>query len=119
MATSRFNLAVTKDGETYNKLQRPNDYLVSAPPNLPIMSPSPSPLHTGKRKCDQDDAPGSKRARTECKTTQKSTHGKSRSRTQDSAHELDPRTVLPVLEGEEQLSDEDMREALAYLRNVR
>jgi hypothetical protein len=121
MATSKGNLAVTKDGEAYNKLRRPNDCLLSAPPNLlPSTAASPSTLHAGKRKCDQDGALESKRAKTERNTTtQRSTHSKRRSRTQDPARELAPRNVLPVLDEEGQLSDDDMSEALAYLRSVR
>jgi hypothetical protein len=120
MAASRVNLAVTKDGEAYNKLQRPDDYLISVPPDQrPSTTASPSTLHTGKRKCDQNDEPGSKRARAERNITQKLTHNKGRSRTQDSASELDARTVLPVLDGEGQLSDDDTNEAQAYLRSVR
>jgi hypothetical protein len=119
MAASRVNLAVTKDGETYNKLRRPSDFPLSAPPNSSPLTSAPSPAsHTGKRKCDQDGASGSKRVKAERINTQRSTHGKGRPRTQDTVNEYAPRNVLPVLDEDEQLSD-DENEVRAYLRGVR
>ena len=115
MSNLGVNLAVTKDGETYNKLQRPDGYLISTQP-LPTSPPAASPTtYSGKRKCAQEEVPEVKRARIERNTA----HSKRRPRVLDSYQEYGTRTVLPGLDGEEQLSDESTSEALAYLHSVR
>ncbi|KAL1796961.1 hypothetical protein ACET3X_005501 [Alternaria dauci] len=115
MSALGVNLAVTKDGETYNKLQRPDGYLISTqlPPTNPAAA-SPT-IHSGKRKCAQEEAPEVKRARIERNTA----HSKRRPRVLDSYQDYGTRTVLPGLDGEEQSSDESTSEALAYLHSVR
>jgi hypothetical protein len=115
MSTVGVNLAVTKDGETYNKLQRPDGYLTSTqPPSIPPPTASPA-AHGGKRKCAQEEVPDVKRARIERSAAQ----SKKRPRAIDSYQEYGTRTVLPGLDGEEQSSDESTSEALAYLHSVR
>jgi len=116
MATSGVNLAVTKDGETYNKLQRPADYLASTQSTLPPLATVPSSAVTNsKRKRDQNDESGSKRLR-----NNRNIQGhKGRPRVPQAYQEHGIQTVLPGLDGEEQLSDESTSEALAYLRSVR
>ncbi|RYN81553.1 hypothetical protein AA0117_g1884 [Alternaria alternata] len=115
MSNLGVNLAVTKDGETYNKLQRPDGYLISTQPP-PTSPPAASPTtYSGKRKCAQEEVPEVKRARIERNTA----HSKRRPRVLDSYQEYGTRTVLPGLDGEEQLSDESTSEALAYLHSVR
>ncbi|KAF1838479.1 hypothetical protein BDW02DRAFT_585759 [Decorospora gaudefroyi] len=111
MATAGVNLATTKDGETYNKLQRPADYLTSTTPHAPSVTTVPSAIvHSGKRKREQDSGYGSKRARTGCNAADSTnTNGRLRAGV---------RTALPVLDEEEQPSDEFSREASAYIRGV-
>ncbi|KAE8831580.1 hypothetical protein HRS9139_05822 [Pyrenophora teres f. teres] len=115
MATSGVNLAVTKDGETYNKLQRPFDYLTSTqstPP--PLAAVSSSAVTNSKRKRDQNDESGNKRLRND-RSVQ---NHKGRPRASQTYQEHGIQTVLPGLDGEEQLSDESTGEALAYLQSV-
>ncbi|KAF7444753.1 hypothetical protein A1F99_113060 [Pyrenophora tritici-repentis] len=116
MANSGVNLAVTKDGETYNKLQRPSDYLTSTqstPP--PLGAVSSSAVTNSKRKRDQNDESGNKRLRNDGSVQ----NYKGRSRASQAYQEHGIQTVLPGLDGEEQLSDESTGEALAYLQSVR
>jgi len=116
MATSGVNLAVTKDGETYNKLQRPSDYLASTQSILPpLATVSSSTVTNSKRKRDQNDESGNKRLRNDRNTQ----NCKGRLRAPQTYQEHGIQTVLPGLDGEEQLSDESTSEALAYLRSVR
>lgn len=105
MATSGANLAVTKDGGAYNKLRRPDDYLMGA--TAPIPPPLPAargPEKSNKRKWEQEVAPGVKRPRPE-----NNKYGE----------DTGMRTILPSFEDEGHSSDESTNEALAYLRNVR
>jgi hypothetical protein len=115
MSTLGVNLAVTKDGEAYNKLQRPDGYLISTQPAPTKPPTAPPTAHGAKRKCAQEDVPEVKRARIERNTA----HSKKRPRALDSYQEYGTRTVLPGLDGEEQSSDESTSEALAYLHSVR
>ena len=115
MSNLGVNLAVTKDGETYNKLQRPDGYLISTQPPPTSPPPASPTTYSGKRKCAQEEVPEVKRARIERNTA----HSKRRPRVLDSYQEYGTRTVLPGLDGEEQLSDESTSEALAYLHSVR
>ncbi|USP82659.1 histidyl-trna synthetase [Curvularia clavata] len=113
---SGLNLAVTKDGETYNKLSRPDDYLVSAQhPPLFVSAVSASAISGSKRKHEYESAFETKRAKTDRKTSR----SKIRGRVNDQFREPGVRSVLPGLEGEEQLTDESIDEAVAYLRSVR
>lgn len=115
MSTVGVNLAVTKDGESYNKLQRPDGYLMSTqPPSISSSTASPT-AYGSKRKCAQEEAVGVKRARIARITA----HPKNRPRAVDSYQEYGTRTVLPGLDGEEQSSNETTSEALAYLHGVR
>lgn len=112
MSASGVNLAVTKDGGTYNKLSRPDDYLVSTQPPPPSASAA---ISGSKRKQEHESASETKRARTDRNTSRSKTRG----RTNDQFREPGARSVLPGLEGEEQLTDESIDEAVAYLRSVR
>ncbi|KAI4956328.1 hypothetical protein J4E91_000539 [Alternaria rosae] len=115
MSTVGVNLAVTRDGESYNKLQRPDSYLIpTQPPSISPSTASPT-AYGSKRKCAQEEVPDVKRARIERITA----HPKKRPRAVDSYQEYGTRTVLPGLDGEEQSSDESTSEALAYLHGVR
>lgn len=118
MATSRANLATTKDGETYNKLQRPADYLTSTTPCLPPL-PVPVPINhssASKRKRGKDTGyAGSKRS--------KAGNGndwseEEQGRSVGQVKECGMRTMFPEMDGEGELG-EGMEEALAYLRGVR
>ncbi|EUC28136.1 hypothetical protein COCCADRAFT_109955 [Bipolaris zeicola 26-R-13] len=116
MAASGANLAVTKDGETYNKLSRPDDYLISAQPPPPSASGVPALAIPGsKRKHEQENASDTKRA----KTDRNNSRAKGKLRTNEQFREPGVRSVLPGLEGEEHLTDESIDEAVAYLRSVR
>lgn len=99
MATTQVNLAVTKDGETYNKLSRPDDYLTSTTPLLPPLSPVTRPAAQAyKRKRGRDDGTnGSKRIR----------------------DDYDLRAQLPGGDDDASSMGEPTDEALAYLRSVR
>lgn len=112
MASRGVNSAVTKDGETYNKLQRPEDYLIPTTSRpQPIVAASPLATHPSKRKRGQDAATGSKRVRAE--------HGVAQPNIWGPVGECGMRTMLPGVDDDEQLSDDSTREALAYLRSVR
>lgn len=103
MADAGVNLAITRDGGTYNKLQRPDNYLMGATAQLPPLPALNAPQNSSKRKRDQEVAPDIKRARNENKKNEE---------------DLGMRTMLPSLDDEEH-SDDATNEALAYLRSVR
>ncbi|OAL57037.1 hypothetical protein IQ07DRAFT_675140 [Pyrenochaeta sp. DS3sAY3a] len=105
MATSGANLAVTKDGGAYNKLRRPDDYLMGTTAPLPPPLPAArGPEKSSKRKWEQEVTPDVKRPRPENKKY---------------GEDTGMRTMLPSFEDEGQSSDESTKEALAYLRSVR
>ena len=110
MASTRANTAITKDGETYNKLQRPDDYLISTTPCLPP-KPIPFEIYSNKRKRDRENAPGGKRSKMEGKDEGK------QARAVGSYEECGMRTILPGLDDEG--VDGEVDEAVAYLRGVR
>ncbi|EOA81251.1 hypothetical protein ACJQWK_11090 [Exserohilum turcicum] len=115
MAASGSNLAVTKDGEAYNKLSRPDGYLTSTQPPLPsALAPSPA-VASSKRKYEQENASETKRARID----RNGPRSKGQLRAHEQFREPGVRSALPGLDGEEQLSDESIDEAVAYLRSVR
>jgi hypothetical protein len=119
------NLAVTKDGGTYNKLQRPQDYLLaSTRPPPPKATPPASTLSStsaSKRKPDHaDDISKHKRTRLghgdeKVDNPRTWTSSKERPRGIDCGM----RSLLPGLDDEEYTSDDGISEALAYLRDVR
>lgn len=122
MAGSRTNLAVTKDGEAYNKLQRPNDFL--------DQSAALKQANERKREHGDLDAPiagsstGSKRAKTQhtgqaSKAAQSTDDRSGQHRSGGSIAECGMRTTLPIDEEEAQYSDDSLGDALAYLRSVR
>ncbi|CAO2657671.1 Nn.00g037970.m01.CDS01 [Neocucurbitaria sp. VM-36] len=113
MASSGFNLAVTKDGGAYNKLQRPDDYLLPTTVSHlpPLGAVVPPTAYSGKRKRGQDAAPGSKRARADASFA--------RTIAGATVKECGMRPMLPGGNEDEQLSDDSTNEALAYLRGVR
>ena len=121
MAGPRTNLAVTKDGEAYNKLQRPSDFLdQSVALKLPnerkrergaLNTPAAGPL------------PGSKRAKTQhvgplAKDVQPSDR-RNQYRGGGAIADCGMRTTLPIDEEEAQHTDDSCGDALAYLRSVR
>ncbi|KAF3050704.1 hypothetical protein E8E11_002455 [Didymella keratinophila] len=122
MAGPRINLAVTKDGETYNKLQRPNDFL--------DQSAASKQANERKREHGDLDAPvagsstGSKRAKTQhtghaSKAVQSSDDKDGQHRGGGPIAECGMRTTLPIDEEEAQYSDDSLGDALAYLHSVR
>ena len=122
MAGPRTNLAVTKDGETYNKLQRPNDFLDQAAAS--------KQANERKREYGDLDAPvggtstGSKRAKTQhtgpaSKAAQSTDDSSGQRRSGGPIAECGMRTTLPIDEEEAQYSDDFLGDALAYLRSVR
>ena len=116
MAGARANLAVTKDGESYNKLQRP-DSLFDKPAAL---------KQANERKRERavvdrpiaDTGSGNKRAKTRhvdlAANKSQSLHDEHRA---EAVSECGMRMTLPIDE-EEQHSDDSTAEALAYLRSV-
>jgi hypothetical protein len=125
MAGSGVNLATTRDGGTYNKLQRPDDYLMSSttapPPAKAILTDALSSTYAGKRKRENDDdASSNQRMRLgkdagEVGKPRYESTSKERSRVTDCGM----RTMLPGLDDEGNSSDDGIGEALAYLRDVR
>ncbi|KAJ8110705.1 hypothetical protein OPT61_g6512 [Boeremia exigua] len=118
MAGGRANLAVTKDGETYNKLQRPDDFLDDS-----------GAANGRKRERAVIDRPtagptsGNKRT----KTHHDGSTANSISSSDDRHHygsaaaiaECGMRFTLPIDDEEAYGSDDSLGEALAYLRSVR
>lgn len=118
------NLATTKDGEAYNKLQRPSqNYLASTAPPLALAKPPPtdaSPFASIKRKRSYADATtGHKRTRLEQRKTPLSTSLAAASKEELRDPDCGMRTMLPILDDGELSSDSSTGEALAYLRSVR
>ncbi|XPS94002.1 hypothetical protein M3J09_003328 [Ascochyta lentis] len=119
MAGARANLAVTKDGEAYNKLQRP-DFFVE---NFAALN------KTNERKRERAafdrsvacPTPGNKRAKTHHTESManklQSRHDKYQHHSAGPVSECGMRMTLPI--DEEEYSDDSMGEALAYLRSVR
>jgi hypothetical protein len=110
MAGSGVNLAITKDGGSYNKLQRPQDYLTAntafPPPKDVSLVDVAGPTINPKRKREQTDGTSkSKRKRQEQETVQTDLCGM--------------RTTLPGLDDEDFASDDSTSNAIAYLRSVR
>jgi hypothetical protein len=107
------NLATTKDGGIYNKLQRPEDYLMPATAPPPLLPPKNTPLadtaYTSKRKLEHANLS------TTCKRTKVGAASKEQCRDVDCGM----KTTLPGLDDERYSSDEGTSEALAYLRDVR
>jgi hypothetical protein len=107
------NLATTKDGGTYNKLQRPEDYLMPATAPPPLPPPKNTPLsdtaYTSKRKLEHANFSAAR------KRTKVGAASKEQCRDVD----YGMKTTLPGLDDEQYSSDEGTSEALAYLRDVR
>jgi hypothetical protein len=123
MAGSGVNFAITKDGGAYNKLQRPQDYLMTAtalpPPKNATHGGAPSQTSTSKRKHENADntlkhkRSRPKREEAENVDSRPGTANKSSRRTK-----FGIQVELPGLDGDCS-SDDDIGEALAYLRSVR
>jgi hypothetical protein len=115
MAGPRVNLAVTKDGGSYNKLQRPADYL----------SPTPPTKDTSERKRIRDvatgeNAAGSKRAKTEHSSRAiAASNGKTRAGGPLGECGMYSTFSLDLQDYEEEERTDDMRDALAYLQSVK
>lgn len=123
MAGSGINQAVTKDGDTYNKLQRPKDYLTtSTVPPRPCKGPLSDNTLAGKRKREQADASSQhKRTRVEqCAGHKELERGSDKSNKRSRVREGGLVAALPGLDDdEEHVSDDSRDNALAYLRSVR
>jgi hypothetical protein len=125
MAGSGVNLATTRDGGSYNKLQRPENYLMPAtapaPPPKALLPEALALTYTSKRKREHDGGV-QRNQRTklerESEETLRSRPG-STSKERSRGTECGMRTILPGLDDESHSSDEDVSEALAYLRSVR
>lgn len=122
MASTHKNLAVTREGETYNKLSRPSDYLISTTPLLPPLSPAARPsAPANKRKRGREGTTGSngsKRIKDE-KAFGNLNHDAAVLDESWSAKSYGMRTILPGGEDEVELTGESTNEAMAYLRSVR
>lgn len=121
MAGPRTNLAVTKDGGTYNKLQRPNnlfdDELTASKANerkrerAAVDAPTSVPRLDNKRAKIQHSGP---------KTAAFSVSNDSpKYRSGAPVGECGMRMTFPIDEEDAQDSDDSLGEALAYLRSVR
>lgn len=120
MAGPRANLAVTKDGEAYNKLQRPDDYFDrSAVAN---QANERKRERTAIDKSFAHSDSGNKRTKTHhtgsVASASQSSTDRHQYRSAGLISECGMRMTLPIDEGDENL-DNSMGEALAYLRSVR
>ncbi|KAI8937571.1 hypothetical protein NX059_005286 [Plenodomus lindquistii] len=125
MATTHSNLAVTRDGETYNKLSRPDDYLTSTTPLLPPLSPAVRPLaQSNKRKRGRDATVNSKSSK-RTKDAEVSTCLDDNADKRDkkdkwwSTGDYGMRTILPGVDDDVESTEGSIDEAMAYLRSVR
>jgi hypothetical protein len=119
MAGPGVNLATTKDGEAYNKLQRPpQHYLASTAPPRPAAA---SPVPPFKRKSDSAyPTPSQKRSRVEQEKGQGPNSllvAAGRERVRDAASGM--QVMLPGVDDEGHSSDGSTCDAIAYLRDVR
>ncbi|KAF2856565.1 hypothetical protein T440DRAFT_494403 [Plenodomus tracheiphilus IPT5] len=123
MATTHSNLAVTKDGETYNKLSRPDDYLTSTTPLLPPLSPAVRPVvqSTKRKHGGRDVTIGSntnKRVKNESTSTDANEHVNVL-RKPGLSNNYGMRTILPGDDDDVDLMGDSINEAVTYLRSVR
>ncbi|KAH3950230.1 hypothetical protein HBH98_025790 [Parastagonospora nodorum] len=123
MAGSGVNQAVTKDGGAYNKLQRPQDYLMSTstpPPrkHTTHLGP-PAPPFSSKRKHDKaDNSIQHKRAKLAQTEDGNANAGSWTANKSSRRTKFGIQVELPGLD-EDGSSDDGIGEALAYLREVR
>lgn len=124
MAGPGINLATTRDGEAYNKLQRPpQDYLASTAPPLPPSKPLQVDAYSSlsnKRKRDAFLTPGQKRSRlaqAKADGTNSLRRGAGRERVRNA--DCGMQVTLPGLDDEGLFSDDSTGDAIAYLRTVR
>lgn len=112
MAGAGVNLAITKDGGAYNKLQRPDDYLItSGPQRPPLLAVERPPENANKRKREQDAPLRNKRS--------KQSLGYSHDGNGQPALDFGQKMGLPSGGDEDEFSDDSTSAALAYLRSVR
>lgn len=122
MAGPRTNLAVTKDGEAYNKLQRPDDFLNQSAASkqanvrkreyVDLGAPVAGSSTRGKRAKIQHTGQASKVA-------QSADDRCGQYRGGGPIAECGMRTTLPIDDEEAQYTDDSLGDALAYLRSVR
>jgi hypothetical protein len=117
------NNAVTKDGGAYNKLQRPQDYLMSTttppPPKSATHIAAPSPPFASKRKHENvGNALKYKRPRLEQEEKGNENPRAWAANKPARRTKFGIQLELPGLD-EDCSSDEGIGEALAYLREVR
>ncbi|KAL6712583.1 hypothetical protein ACN47E_000460 [Coniothyrium glycines] len=120
MTTASANLAVTKDGDAYNKLQRPDDYHVALSANHPplVDNQKTAVPSAAKRQRNSHVAAGRKRQKMNGYSSRQK-EGNYASRSHGPAADCGMRTMLPGLDNEDHFADGSIAEALAYLRGVR
>ncbi|KAF2642972.1 hypothetical protein P280DRAFT_467081 [Massarina eburnea CBS 473.64] len=131
MSRPGVNLAITADGETYNKLRRPDDFVASlAKPSPSEPAPAkPSVGESSKRKHDEaeisdsgsDKEPESKRAREEHirkPVAAEKTLVPDPRRISRPIRECGMQSMFPGLDDDDS-ADDSTQDALAYLRGVR
>jgi len=123
MAGTGVNQAVTKDGGAYNKLQRPQDYLLSTSTPPPRKNTThvdaPAPPCSSKRKHDKaDNSIQHKRAKIGQAEDGHANAGSWTANKSSRRSKFGIQVELPGLD-EDGSSDDGIGEALAYLREVR
>jgi hypothetical protein len=134
MSRSGINMAVTKDGGTYNKLRRPDDFLAATTtrpsPVEELDSPSVSTGDLNKRKLEQaeisdseyEDEPEAKRQKDgqvfKASLTSQKPLATDPRRIKRPVRDCGMQSMFPGMDDEDS-SDEGTKEALAYLRSVR
>jgi hypothetical protein len=122
MAGSGVNLAVTTDGGSYNKLQRPQDFLTqpdnTTPPTRSAPTNVPDSATATKRKHEYQHGSNSlKRAKQDDGVSKSNAKKLSKKASQNLDYGM--RTALPGLEADRQSPESIGDDALAYLRSVR
>jgi hypothetical protein len=119
------NLATTKDGGAYNKLQRPADYLSLTTNGPPKDAPTVDDMlmmSASKRKRENEDSVTNQKRTKANPGRAEGTHSRTGARENGRSRVGDGgmRALLPGLDDDGGSSDEgSLSEALAYLRNVR
>ena len=123
MPPSGVNLAVTADGEPYNKLRRPDQLLSSLDPSPTPKEATPNAPPTAgldKRKRDDDDTQGPGRSQgAYIKRPRVPSSSKNAGKAGKSRKPMKAPGRLPVSDGECSSDDEITIQARAFLRNAR
>jgi hypothetical protein len=128
------NTAVTRDGEKYNKLKRPDDFLTAAPIEKATVKSDPTPSNGAcKRTLDDADITDQDSTEEQAKRPrfiisqdtlgkngkQNKSQGKGKTIYRATNGESSMQSMFPGMIDSGDLSDESTNEALAYLRGVR